>query len=51
MAHLCHGGGSHIISPSTIHDVVSWVFEETCDVARLPIWSFCISDDVRCASP
>lgn len=37
MAHLCHGGSGHIISPSTIYNVASWVSEEACDAARLPI--------------
>ena len=51
MTHLCQSGGSHIISPSTIYSIVPWVSEEACDANRLPIWSFCISYDVRCASP
>ena len=37
MAHLCHGGGGHTISPSTIYNVASWVSEEACDATRLPI--------------
>ena len=37
MAHFCQGGGSHIISPSTIYNVASWVSGETCDATRLPI--------------